>query len=422
MRRAFLLVLDSVGIGGAPDAALFGDEGANTIGHIALACAQGNAEIPGLRTGRLKLPNMVRLGLGEAARLSTGQYPAGLEGGAEGLWGVGWERSVGKDTPSGHWEITGNPVMTKWHHFPDKVPTFPKELTTQIIEQAGLPGILGNCHGSGTVVIDEFGEEHIKTGKPIFYTSGDSVFQIAAHETSFGLQRLYDLCELVRRLVDPLNVGRVIARPFVGSSPGCFARTGNRRDYSMPPSEPTLLDQVVACGGRVIGMGKIGDIFARRGVSEVRKAHGNMPLFDLTLEVMEEARGGDLVFANFVDFDSEFGHRRDVAGYAAALEAFDRRLPEMLDRLCGGDLLIITADHGNDPTWRGTDHTREQVPILCCGPGAAVGCIGRRPFQDIGASIAAHLDLPAGSIEGSSFLNAAAASHHEAGDLAWSGL
>jgi len=405
MARAFLFVLDSFGIGGAPDAARFGDEGSDTFGHIAAAAARGMADSEGVRAGPLELPNMMALGLGEAALLATGAWPAGMQRPRpEGIFAAAQEVSSGKDTPSGHWEIAGVPVPFDWGYFPDTVPSFPPDLTEAIIREAGLPGILGDCHASGTEIIARLGEEHIRTGKPICYTSADSVFQIAAHETHFGLERLYDLCGIVRRLVDPLTIGRVIARPFVGESAADFVRTANRKDYAVPPAEPTLLDRAVAAGRKVIAVGKIGDIFAHQGVTEVRKAPDNMAMFDAALGAMADAGDGDLVFANFVDFDSSFGHRRDVAGYAAALEAFDRRLPEALARLRQGDLLVLTADHGCDPTWRGTEHTRERVPVLATGPGLAAGSAGiRETFADIGEAVAAHLGLPPGA-HGRSFL------------------
>lgn len=396
MARAFLFVLDSFGIGHAADADRFGDEGADTFGHIAAACAAGEADRAGLREGPLRLPHMRALGLDAAAAVAAGD--AVPDGGVyDGFFGAADETSSGKDTPSGHWEITGVPVPFEWGYFPETVQTFPAELIDRLIEEAELPGILGNCHASGTEIIARLGEEHIRTGKPICYTSADSVFQIAAHEEHFGLDRLYALCETARRLVDPYKIGRVIARPFVGEDKESFERTANRRDYAVPPPEPTLLDRVEASGGRVIAMGKIGDIFAHQGVTEVHKAAGNMALFDATLSAMEDAREGDLVFANFVDFDTLYGHRRDVAGYAAALEAFDRRLPEALQRLRPGDMLILTADHGCDPTWKGTDHTRERVPVFGTGPGLPRGSVGlRTTYADISETVAAHLGLPAG--------------------------
>ncbi|MFD2237902.1 phosphopentomutase [Aureimonas populi] len=396
MARAILIVLDSFGIGRAPDAAAYGDEGADTYGHIRRAAQEGRADREGLRTGPLRLPNLNALGLARAAGFPEGE-PAGL-------WGAAVETSRGKDTPSGHWEIAGVPVRFDWGYFPDTQPAFPPGLIAAIVEEAGLPGILGNRHAAGTEVIETHGEEHVASGKPIFYTSADSVLQIAAHEGHFGLERLYGLCEIARRHVDALNIGRVIARPFLGETSRTFKRTANRRDYAVPPPEPTILDRVVESGGRVIAIGKIGDIFAHRGISEVRKGAGNMALFDALLGALADARDGDLIFANFVDFDTEFGHRRDVAGYAQALEAFDARLPELHDALKPGDLAVITADHGCDPTYRGTEHTRERVPVLAFGPGIAPRGLGERAtFADIGESAAAHLGLPPGP-HGTSFL------------------
>lgn len=396
MSRAILIVLDSFGVGKAPDARAYGDEGSDTYGNIRRAAERGQADRDGLRSGPLRLPHLDRLGLSRAA---------GFDGPApEGLFGTAAETSNGKDTPSGHWEIAGLPVAFDWGYFPETIPTFPAELIEAIVEEAGLPGVLGNRHGSGTQIIEEFGEEHVASGKPIVYTSADSVFQIAAHETAFGLDRLYRLCEIARTHVDPLNIGRVIARPFVGENAQIFKRTANRRDYATPPPEETLLDRVEASGARVIAVGKIGDIFAHKGVTKVLKGAGNMAQFDKLLEALDEARDGDLVFANFVDFDSEFGHRRDVPGYADALERFDARLPELYAALRPGDLALITADHGCDPTYRGNDHTRERVPVLGFGPGVTPRDIGQRAtFADIGESAAAHLGLSPGR-HGTSFL------------------
>lgn len=407
MPRAILCVLDSFGIGGAADAEAFGDAGSDTLGHIAKACAEGKADRDGVRSGILKVPNMDRLGLGAAAKLSTGEALQGLDAWdkPEGLHGYAAEVSKGKDTPSGHWEIAGVPVPFDWGYFPDTVPTFPKELISKIIKASDIDGILGDKHASGTIIIEELGEEHLKTGKPIFYTSADSVIQIAAHEEKFGLDRLYKLCEITRELADPYNIGRVIARPFLGDSAKEFQRTANRRDYSVLPPEPTLLDRAVEAGRKVITVGKISDIFAHQGVSEVLKGAGNDALFDRTLEAIDKAGDGDIVFSNFIDFDSLYGHRRDVPGYAAALEHFDRRLPEMLSKLKPGDLLVLTADHGCDPTWKGTDHTRENVPVLVAGPdieGRSIG--GRTTYADIGETIAAHLGLEAGG-HGQNFLS-----------------
>jgi len=398
MPRAILCILDSFGIGGAPDAADYDDghghpdTGANTLGHIAEAYD-------------LHLPNMDALGLGAAAKLSTGTLPRGLSAEPKGgRYGVGREVSKGKDTPSGHWEIAGVPVPFAWGYFPQTVPAFPPELIAELVKEAELPGILGNKHASGTVIIAELGEESIRTGKPICYTSIDSVFQIAAHETHFGLDRLYALCETAFRLTAPLMIGRVIARPFVGEDAASFRRTGNRRDFAIPPPEPTLLDRAKAAGRQVFAIGKISDIYAGRGVTHKIKASGNMVLFDRTLEALDMAEDGAFVMTNFVDFDQEYGHRRDIPGYAGALEAFDRRLPELIARLRDDDLLILTADHGNDPSWVGTDHTREQVPILCFSPKLSLGIVGiRTTFADIGESIARWLGLAPGP-HGRSFL------------------
>jgi phosphopentomutase len=403
MSRAFLFVLDSFGIGGAEDAARFGDAGSNTFGHIAEACAAGLANRQGLRQGPLHLPNMMSLGLGQAAVTAGYAFSPRASLAASAIHGAAQEVSSGKDTPSGHWEIAALPVRFEWGYFPKTIPAFPAELTEAIIREGKLPGILGDCHASGTEIIEKFGEEHIQTGKPIFYTSADSVIQIAAHEQYFGLERLYALCKIVRKLADPLNIGRIIARPFVGETCDTFQRTPNRKDFATPPPEPTLLDRLTARGSKVLAVGKIGDIFAHRGISQVRKGVGNMEMFDKALEAMSDAGDGDLVFANFVDFDSEFGHRRDVAGYAAALEAFDHRIPEAIARLKPGDMLIFTADHGNDPTWPGTDHTRERIPIFGIAPGMTGGDIGlRATFADLGETVAEHLGLPPGR-HGASF-------------------
>jgi phosphopentomutase len=330
MPRALILVLDSVGIGGAPDAALYGDEGANTVGHIAEACASAKAK--GRSGGPIALPNLVRLGLGEACKLASHRAPPGLEQRAApvGRYGCAAEMSKGKDTPSGHWEIAGVPVTFAWGLFPQTQPCFPPELIAELCRRADLPGVLGDRHASGTQIIAELGLEHMRTGKPICYTSADSVFQIAAHEGAFGLERLYAVCAVARELVDPLRIGRVIARPFTGTRAEDFRRTGNRRDYSVLPPAPTILDRATAAGRDVITVGKIADIFAHSGTGRVLKANGNAALFARTLEGASLLADGGLLFANFIDFDSEYGHRRDPAGYAAALESFDRRLPELL--------------------------------------------------------------------------------------------
>lgn len=396
MSRAIIAVLDSFGLGASEDAARFGDAGANTFGHIVAACAEGRADIAGHRQGPLAIPHLLGLGLGHAALQAAGNGLAlDLPARPTGLHGFAAELSRGKDTPSGHWEMMGLPVDFDWGYFPKGPPSFPAALLDALIARAGLPGVLGNRHASGTEIIEDLGLEHIRTGKPIVYTSADSVFQIAAHERHFGLERLYRLCELARELVDPYRIGRVIARPFVGEAPGQFVRTGNRKDYATPPHGPTLLNVAADAGRAVIGIGKIGDIFAYSGVTQSVKAHGNDAIFDATLAALADAPDGAIIFANFVDFDMLYGHRRDIAGYAAALEAFDARLPTLQAALRPGDVVVLSADHGCDPSWPGSDHTREYVPVLAFGPGIAGGNIGRRAsFADIGQSLATHLQLP----------------------------
>lgn len=388
MARAIILVMDSFGIGAAPDAAAFGDAGSDTLGHIA-ECRR--------KAGKpLSLPVLSGLGLGEAAQLATGSIPAGLQSDitVTGAFGAAAETSHGKDTPSGHWEIAGLPVDFDWGFFPRTMPCFPKDAIDELVRRAGIPGILGDKHASGTEIIKELGEEHIRTGKPICYTSADSVFQIAVHEEHFGLDRLYALCEIAKEIFDRWNIGRVIARPFVGAESESFKRTGNRRDYTTPPHAPTLLDVVAKAGGQVVSVGKIADIFAHKGITKKLKADGNDALFDATLQAMNDVGEGDLIFSNFVDFDMNFGHRRDVDGYADALERFDAALPRLIDRLRPDDLVLITADHGCDPTFKGTDHTREYVPVLFFGPNVAAGSLGlRATFADMGQTIARHLGV-----------------------------
>lgn len=395
--RALLIVLDSVGIGGAPDAAAYGDEGADTLGHIADGCATGAGDRAGLRAGPLRLPNLARLGLGLAMRGATGRDHPDLApppGGPNGLWGHAVETSRGKDTPSGHWEIAGRPVDFEWGYFPDADPAFPQELIDALVAQAGLPGMIGLRHASGVTIVDELGAESLRTGKPIVYTSVDSVLQIAAHEGAFGLERLYETCRIARALCDPLRIGRVIARPFTGDAERGFRRTGNRKDFAIPPPPGTIFDRLAEAGRDAVSVGKIGDIFAHRATGREIKATGNDACLTTALEALRDLPDGGFVFVNLVDFDTEFGHRRDLPGYAAALEAFDARVPEIEAALGAGDICVVTADHGNDPTWRGTDHTREQVPILCFGPGVSRASLGRREtFADIGASLAASLGV-----------------------------
>lgn len=393
--RVCILLMDSFGIGASLDASRYGDEGANTFVHIHEFCERGEGDKAGLRQGPLKLPNLAKLGLHHAALASSGLRFVELADFAEpvGYYGYAVEQSFGKDTPSGHWEIAGVPVTFDWGYFPEQPFCFPQKLIDEFIKRTGVPGVLGEKHASGTTILDELGDEHIRTGKPIVYTSGDSVFQIAAHEEHFGLQRLYEICEIARELVDEYQIGRVIARPFVGQQ-GSFKRTANRKDYATLPPAKTLLDYLKEAGREVIALGKIADIYAHQGITQTIKADGNMALFDATLEAMKTAPEGSLVFTNFVDFDSSFGHRRDVTGYAHALEEFDARLPELDAFLRPDDIVIIAADHGCDPTLPGSDHTREHIPVLAYGPSLKGRFIGRREsFADIGQSIAQHLGL-----------------------------
>lgn len=393
--RVCVLLMDSFGIGASHDAKKYGDEGADTFGHIWDACEAGSANVKSLRTGALKVPNLAKRGLYHASLASTGVRRGDLESmpSPKGYFGYAVEESLGKDTPSGHWEIAGVPVLFEWGYFKETIPCFPKELIENFEKQADLPGVLGLKHASGTDIIDELGQEHIRTGKPIIYTSADSVFQIAAHEKYFGLDRLYQISEIARRLVDEYQIGRVIARPFIGEN-GHYSRTANRRDYATPPPKPTLLDCLKKAQHEVIAIGKVADIYAHQGITQTIKATNNMDIFDKTLQAMKNAPDGSLVFSNFVDFDSSFGHRRNVAGYANALEEFDKRLPELDKLLKDGDMVIITADHGCDPTKSGTDHTREHIPLLAYGPGIESQFTGRRDtFADIGQGIAKHLGI-----------------------------
>ncbi|RPE66335.1 phosphopentomutase [Pacificibacter maritimus] len=395
MTRAFLIVMDSVGLGGAPDADTFfngdvPDTGANTLAHIAQACAEGRADEG--RLGPLKLPHLEAMGLGAAMAHATSDPMPGFLVPPTGLYGVAKEISRGKDTPSGHWELAGVPVPWDWGGFPNTQPAFPEDLMEMAASLCGAGGTLANCHASGTAVIEEFGDEHVKTGWPILYTSVDSVLQIAAHEDHFGLDRLLKLCADLAPVLHEMKIGRVIARPFLGTSETGYARTQNRKDYAIAPPSPTLLDWAHEAGRKTYAIGKIGDIFSMRGIDDLRKGD-DATLFDHLCDVAVEAPDGSFVFANFVEFDSLYGHRRDVSGYARHLEWFDAQIPRLIPLLKDGDLVIFTADHGNDPTWVGTDHTREMVPVL--GLGTGLKPIGEVNFVDVAASIADHLNIPA---------------------------
>jgi len=393
MARAFLVVMDSVGIGGAPDADTFfngdvPDSGANTFGHIAQACAAGLVNEG--RSGLLQVPHLAALGLGSALELASGMRVHGLDGPVDGTWGAATEVSRGKDTPSGHWELAGLPVPWDWHYFNDTENSFPRELVDLVSKAAGTDGILGNCHAPGTAIIERLGAEHIRSGWPICYTSADSVFQIAAHEDHFGLDRLLALCKAIAPHLHEMRVGRVIARPFVGDAETGFQRTGHRHDYAMPLPKPVLTDWVQDAGGHVCAIGKIGDIFSMQGIDEVRKG-SDAVLMGHLFDLVRDAAEGSLTFANFVEFDSIYGHRRDVSGYARALEWFDVEIGKVIAMLHPGDMLVLTADHGNDPTWVGTDHTRERVPVLVAGCGQ--GTLGQIAFKDVAALVARHLEV-----------------------------
>ena len=396
MKRAIIVVLDSLGIGATSDAANYGDVGADTLGHIADGCASGAGDRVGLRQGALAIPHLQRWGLASAAAGSRGA-PLKLASPdispPEGAYGHASEISSGKDTPSGHWEICGAPVLFDWGVFPKEANCFPQEFMERLQAEGAIEGTLANCHASGTEIIKAFGEQHLTTNWPICYTSADSVFQIAAHEQHFGLDRLYQLCQLAKKLLEPLNIARVIARPFDGDSAQTFQRTANRRDFTTEPLTNTLLDHIQHAGGSVISIGKIADIFAHKGITKTVKAANNMSLVDRLLEQMDCVSSG-LIFVNLVDFDSLFGHRRDLPGYADALEQFDARLPEIESKLTQDDLVLITADHGCDPTWPGSDHTREHVPVIFFGSMVQAINLGERSsFADMGQTIAHHLQI-----------------------------
>ncbi|ACL30331.1 phosphopentomutase [Buchnera aphidicola] len=397
MKRVFLIVLDSFGIGSSPDADKFNDVGSNTFGHIVEKCFLGEANVG--RKGVLCIPNLVKLGIINAAKESTGQYPLGFNYSSNVIasYGFASEISSGKDTTSGHWEIAGVPVLDDWCYFKEKQNSFPESLLEKIIRRSELTGFIGNCHASGTDIISRLGEEHIQTKKPIVYTSSDSVFQIACHEEFFGLSNLYKLCKTVRFILDRYNykVARVIARPFIGNDKLQFQRTGNRRDFSIKPFATTVIKKLIdEKQGQVIAIGKVSDIYGGIGISKNIKSTGLYELCSTTIHEMKKALNNTIVFTNLVDFDSNWGHRRDVSGYAKGLELFDSRLSEIISLVQKNDLLILTADHGCDPTWIGTDHTRENVPVLIYSPGIKKNFLGhRKTFADIGQTIAKYFLL-----------------------------
>ncbi len=370
--RVVLIVLDSLGCGELPDASLYGDEGSDTLGNIA-------RQIP------LRVPRLRALGLGRVARLGGGDREP-----AEGAYGRMAEASAGKDSVTGHWEMMGIVLDRPFPTFPEG---FPASVVAEFESRIGR-GTLGNVVLSGTEIIDRFGAEHMQTGKPIVYTSADSVFQIAAHEAVIPVPELYRMCEIAFELVGRgMGVGRVIARPFVGSA-GAFTRTANRHDYALDPTDRTLLDHLTSRDIPVVSIGKVKDLFAGRGITKAMPTATDAEGVDRVLEAMNSVSGG-LIFANFVDFDTVYGHRNDVAGYAANIERFDERLGAVLAQLRDSDLLVITADHGNDPTTPSTDHSREHVPLLMTGQRVKRGTdLGTRPtFADLGQTLAANFSV-----------------------------
>jgi phosphopentomutase len=375
--KAILIVLDSVGIGPAPDAAAYGDAGSATLPHIAEA------------VGGLKVPTLGAMGLGNIPALIPGGIP--IRGvlpcpQPTSCFGAMQEMSEGKDTVTGHWEIAGLEIRPGFRIFPQEYPSFPPELVAAFEQRTGRK-IIGNKAASGTAIIEELGAEHMRTGAWIAYTSADSVFQIAAHEEIVPLKELYRACEIARELCDAYRVGRVIARPFVGK-PGAFKRTENRRDYAFKPAEPTVLERLVSGGVPVYAVGKIEDIFAHRGITESVHTGNNRDSQRQVAQWTRQKKDG-LIFANFIDFDMLYGHRRNARGYADAIEQTDDWLGEYLPLLSKDDMLILTADHGNDPTYKGSDHTRETVPLLVYRPGRPGQSLGLRTgFYDIAQSLA----------------------------------
>ncbi|QCI26941.1 phosphopentomutase [Buchnera aphidicola (Thelaxes californica)] len=398
MKRVFILVLDSLGIGSTKDAIFFDDVGSNTLGHIASFC-YFNRKI-GLKKQKLYIPNLLSLGLGHAYQKLHHVFPLGLEYNSKNLigsYGYAEEQSSGKDTTSGHWEIAGVPVLFKWDYFKNKKESFPKNLLKTILLKTDIKGFLGNCHASGTDILNDFGIQHIQSLYPIFYTSGDSVFQVACHEKVFGLNKLYTLCKIIRDILNKSQymVARVIARPFSGFQKNNFFRTNYRKDFSIPPIQSTVMNKLIEeKKGIVTAIGKTFDIFSGCGITNKIEAYGLLNLINATITEIHNAKNNSIIFTNFVDFDSVWGHRRDILGYADGLEYFDRHLTRILKILKKNDLLIITADHGCDPSWKGTDHTREHIPILLYQKNMNVNFLGfRRTFSDIAQTISNYFVL-----------------------------
>ncbi|CAL4043856.1 Phosphopentomutase [Buchnera aphidicola (Tetraneura ulmi)] len=397
MKRVFLIILDSFGIGSCMDSYEFGDYGANTFGNIAKMCFLGKANNG--RSGVLSIPNLMSLGIGEIFKEVTGNYPLGVKKTKflQGCYAYSSSISKGKDTFSGHWEIVGVPIFKEWFFFNKLTNSFSKSLLNKIKNDCGLTGILGNCHASGTEIIKKFGIEHLLTKKPIFYTSSDSVFQVSCHEKEYGLNNLYELCKKIRIILNKnkINIARVIARPFIGNNPENFKRTEKRKDFSIIINKKTVLEKLILeKGGSVHAIGKISDIFSGIGITSSISTQDLFDSFEKTIKAINCCSRNSIVFSNFIDFDSLWGHRRDVSGYAKGLEYFDFNLPRLLNILKKDDLLIITADHGCDPTWIGTDHTREYVPILIYKKkmkNKFLGC--RKTFADISQTISEYFGI-----------------------------
>lgn len=397
--RVLWIVLDGVGAGELPDAKTYGDTGSDTLGNLARA-------LRAKENRALRIPNLQRMGIGNLTAIDG--VPAVRAGEGIGAYGKAIELSNGKDTTSGHWEMAGLVVKTPFQTYPNG---FSDEVIARWVRENGLPGILGNKAASGTEIIDELGLEHVRTGKPIVYTSADSVWQVAAHETAFGLEKLYAVCKSARKICDELGISRVIARPFVGDPANGvpFKRTYNRKDYAQLPFSETILDQLVDRGVDTLGIGKISAIYAGKGIRNNIDTKGNTDGLRVFLEQMDAFAKG-LIFCNLIDFDMLYGHRRDVPGFAKALEEFDEALPKIMGKMRDGDLLILAADHGNDPTYRGSDHTREYIPLLAYAPSArAKGAIDlgvRKSFADVGATVTEALlgAAPQGALAGTSFL------------------
>jgi phosphopentomutase len=400
-RRVIILMIDSLGIGSSSDSIKFKDVGSNTLSHI-------------YKSYPMCIPNLEKKGLLHAVNKSSGCNLYNKNKTLDGAYGFSGEKSSGKDTISGHWEIVGCPVLFDWKYFNEKNSEgsyFPIEFIKKLKSSSQLfEDIIDAGQGSGTEIINRFGSMHKETGNPIIYTSADSVFQIACHEKYFGLNNLYEISEAARNILDNmgLNIGRVIARPFIGEENEGYSRTVNRKDFSVLPSHKTILDKILDEGGDVTSIGKISDIFAHQGISKKIKGYNLPDLLDKTIDEISNMPSRGLLFTNFVNFDCDYGHRRDLKGYAKALEYFDSRLPEIDSVLRDSDMVVLCADHGCDPTWLGNDHTREYIPFLLWGKMIQPGFLGcRKTFSDIGATIAEFLNLryPSYGISCSKFLN-----------------